>query len=166
MFDQKYRQLEGIHRIQRVSVTEKSGRRHSSTVKLVCIDSGNKKKAKLNKNDVRIDTFRASGPGGQHRNKTDSGVRITHLPTGIVVTAVEDRSQHANREKAWERLREKLQSAEETKYKNTVNSQRTNIDENTAFVWTDWRDEVKKTSNGTKTSMKKALAGKLGKLLK
>ena len=115
--------------------------------------------------DVRIDTFRASGAGGQHRNKTDSAVRITHFPTGIVVTAVEERSQHLNRQMAERRLTEKLMNVQENHKHMRMNEQRSDYDDNIVFVWTSWRDEVKR-SDGKKISMKKALSGRIGPLLK
>lgn len=115
--------------------------------------------------DVRVDTFRASGAGGQHRNKTDSGVRLTYLPLGIVVTATEDRSQHVNRKVAWERLEAIMDELALSDERQEVNAQRIGqeTDEH-VLTWTDWRDEVK--GSRVKTSMKRALKGRLSPLLK
>lgn len=127
--------------------------------------SSNATEVRWLRKDVRIDTFRASGAGGQHRNKTDSAVRITHLPTGIVVTAVEERSQHLNRQMAEQRLTEKLMNVQENHKHMRMNEQRSDYDDNIVFVWTSWRDEVKR-SDGKKVSMKKALSGRIEPLLK
>jgi protein subunit release factor A len=107
VFDDSAEIFLGTHRIQRVPATEKKGRRHTSFVHIRKVVSENNSIA-LDKRDVRTDYFRSSGAGGQHRNKTDSAVRLTHLPTGIQVTATEERSQHQNRAVAWKRLEEKL----------------------------------------------------------
>jgi len=115
--------------------------------------------------DIRIDTFRASGPGGQHRNKTDSGVRMTHIPSGTVVTATEDRSQHKNRSVARQRLEDKLQNHSMVQEHKKMNNQRQIDDSQVSFVWTEWRDQVKGPQN-KKTTMKKALNGKLDNLMK
>ncbi|WP_238146732.1 peptide chain release factor-like protein [Ornithinimicrobium murale] len=120
---------------------------------------------KIDKADVRVDTYRDTGPGGQHRNKTDSAIRITHLPTGIVVTAAEERSQHQNRAVAWDRLRTELERQAAHRAHEQVNGTRTEIiDGGRSWTWTGWRDEVK-GPGGRKTSMSRALSGKLEPIL-
>ena len=164
VFDPVYAQLAGVHRIQRVPNSEKAGRRHSSTVVVSVIDVKIEEQA-INRKLVRCDTYRASGNGGQHRNKTDSAVRLTHLPSGTVVTATEDRSQHVNRKVAWLRLEAKLSEIAKSENHKTINDARNSfIGQSRSFSWTQWRDELK-SSDGIKVSMKKALSGKLDKLL-
>lgn len=145
VFDDSALVFVGTHRIQRVPATEKKGRRHTSFVHVHQVVTTNNL-IRLDKSDIRVDTFRGSGNGGQHRNKTDSAVRITHIPTGTVVTATEDRSQHRNRVVALERLRTKLDGGTVDNYDLA----------DVRWEWCDWRDEVV-LPDGTKKSMSRVL---------
>ncbi len=114
----------GVHRVQRVPETESQGRIHTSTVTVAVLPEADEVELEISPTDLKIDVFRSSGAGGQHINKTESAVRITHLPTGVVVECQDERSQHKNKDKAMKVLRARLFEAKQQEQNDKIASER------------------------------------------
>ena len=117
----------GIHRVQRVPETEAQGRVHTSAVTVAVLPEAEEVDVKINSDDLRIDVFRSSGHGGQHVNVTDSAVRITHFPTGLVVTCQDEKSQHKNKAKAMKVLRSRLLKVQQEEQQSKISEVRRNM---------------------------------------
>lgn len=131
----------GVHRVQRVPTTESGGRIHTSTVTVAVLPEVDDVEVNINPNDLDIDTYRASGAGGQHVNKTDSAIRITHRPSGIVVTCQDQRSQYKNKDRAMAVLRSRIFEMEQNKRSGSI------ADERKSQVGTGDRSERIRTYN-------------------
>ncbi len=131
----------GVHRVQRVPETETQGRIHTSTATVAVLPEAQDVDVEINPTDLQIDTFRASGAGGQHVNKTESAIRIIHIPTGTIVECQDERSQHKNKDKAMKILRSKILEAEREKQMSSI------ADERKSQVGTGDRSERIRTYN-------------------
>ncbi|ATL46883.1 peptide chain release factor 1 [Chitinophaga caeni] len=117
----------GVHRVQRVPATEASGRVHTSAATVAVLPEAEDVDVEIREADIKMDTFRSSGAGGQHVNKTESAVRLTHIPTGVVVECQEGRSQHSNRDIAMKMLRTRIYEAAVRKHEDAIASQRKSL---------------------------------------
>ena len=117
----------GVHRVQRVPETEAQGRIHTSAVTVAVLPEAEEVDVEINPDDLRIDTFRSSGHGGQHVNVTDSAVRLTHLPTGLVVSCQDEKSQHKNKAKALKVLRSRLLDLQQAEQRAKISQERRNM---------------------------------------
>lgn len=131
----------GVHRVQRVPATETSGRIHTSTATVAVLPEVDEVDFAINPQDLKIDTYRAGGAGGQHVNKTDSAVRITHIPTGTVVACQDERSQHKNKAKAMKLLQSRLLTSQKEKQESEISQKRKEL------VGTGMRSEKVRTYN-------------------
>ena len=120
----RFKYESGVHRVQRVPETETSGRIHTSTVTVAVLPEAEEVEFEINPSDLQIDTYRAGGAGGQHVNKTESAIRITHIPTGVVVECQDERSQYKNKDKAMKVLRSRLYEAKMREQNEAIASDR------------------------------------------
>ncbi len=137
----RFKYESGVHRVQRVPETETQGRIHTSTATVAVLPEAQEVDVEINPADLQIDTFRASGAGGQHVNKTESAIRIIHIPTGTIVECQDERSQHKNKDKAMKILRSKILEAEMQKQMSSI------ADERKSQVGTGDRSERIRTYN-------------------
>ena len=122
----RFKYESGVHRVQRVPETETSGRIHTSTVTVAVLPEAEEVEFEINPADLQIDTYRSGGAGGQHVNKTESAIRITHIPTGVVVECQDERSQYKNKDKAMKVLRSRLYEAKMKEHNDAIASDRKN----------------------------------------
>ncbi|HXL02351.1 MAG TPA: peptide chain release factor 1 [Candidatus Atribacteria bacterium] len=120
----KFKFESGVHRVQRVPVTEAGGRIHTSTATVAVLPEADEVDVEIKPEDIRVDVYRSSGPGGQSVNTTDSAVRVTHIPTGMVVTCQDEKSQHKNKAKALRILRSRLLEMERENQKEEIDQER------------------------------------------
>ena len=156
----------GTHRIQRVPINDKAGRRHTSTATVALLDQDDVTDVELHDDDIRIDTYRGHGKGGQHRNKTSSAVRLTHMPTGLIVVVERGRSQAKNIESAksemCDRLRE-IATTESVQMTGAVRNAQILSGERPVkqWTWNDQRGEVMNHTTGATYSMRDFQRGRL-----
>jgi peptide chain release factor 1 len=154
----------GVHRVQRVPPTESQGRRHTSTATVAVVDPDAPAVVVVDPADVDVDVFKASGPGGQHRNKVSSGVRLTHRPSGLVVTCAADRSQYRNRLRAFDELSRRLSSVAQVSSAQARNEGRVAqiADKSTSkdWTWCEYRGEVVEHATGRRHRFKDASRGR------
>lgn len=160
----------GVHKVQRNSKTSKNEKRHTSTVTVAIIPKIQKNVIEINKDDLIIKTFKASGNGGQHVNKTESAIRITHKPTNLSIVCQSERSQHSNKEIALDLLYAKLNQMERNKQKKSENTLRFNQVSNGSRsecvrTYNYIRSEVINHANGKKVNLEKFMDGNLENII-
>lgn len=160
----KFESLKGLHKIVRVSPFSKGDKLHTSLAKVSVINPKKKKEIVINPNDLRIDFYKSTGPGGQHRNKRMSAVRIVHIPTNTVVTSCAERSQHDNRQYAMEQLYDKLQESsdqQDSDKKNKIRLHHLNNDDTVASYYFNHQLAVHDRNGKKTTRLKNLLNGDL-----